>query len=108
LKPRIAIHNLHELPNLFHIGIHNYVLNLLSNGDVTILYFDLGTRYISKDFILKLYSYFRSIETIKSWNIPWSKINFIFSVEELNINCDVLLNFNSHLGESQFPKKLNS
>ena len=107
MKPRIAIHNLHELPNLFHIGIHNYVLNLLSNGDVRILYFDLGTRYISKDFILKLYSYFRSIETIKSWNIPWSNINFIFSVEELNINCDVLLNFNSHLGESQFPKKLN-
>jgi Glycosyl transferases group 1 len=105
-KFRVAIHNIHEIPNLFSIGIHNYVIDLLRNGDVNILFFDISSRYFSKKWVLNFYLYFRSYSKIKGWNIPWNNIKIVFSVERLNRECDVLLNFNSHLGSTQFPRCL--
>jgi hypothetical protein len=102
----IAIHNFHEIPNLFNLGIHNYTLHLLKNGQVKHLYFDLSRRHISKNTIIQIYGMIRNADKINSWNIPWKNIEFIFSISELNKKCDVLLNFNCHLGKTQFNQKL--
>jgi len=106
MKKGIAIHNFHEIPNLFHIGIHNYTLDLLKNGDVKYLYFDLNRRHISINTIFQIYMIIRNADKINSWKIPWKNIEFIFSISELNKKCDVLLNFNSHLGKTQFNQRL--
>ena len=106
MKKGIAIHNFHEIPNLFQIGIHNYTLDLLKNGDVKYLYFDLNRRYISINTIFQIYRIIRNADKINSWKIPWKNIKFIFSISELNKKCDVLLNFNSHLGKTQFNQRL--
>lgn len=103
---KIAIHNFHELPNVFHFGIHNYVIHLLKNGDIKHLYFDLNKRYINIDTLRLIRTILKNRDKIHSWNIPWENIEFIFSVSELNKKCDALLNFNSHLGETQFNPML--
>lgn len=102
----IAIHNFHEIPNLFNLGIHNYTLYLLKSGQVKYLYFDINRRHISTKTILQIYGMIRNADKINSWNIPWKNIEFIFSISELNKKCDVLLNFNSHLGKTQFNQRL--
>ena len=102
----IAIHNLHEFPNLFNLGIHNYVLDLLRSRDVKYLFFDIDKRYISVNTLRSIRHYWKQKDKIKSWNIPWDNIEFIFSSKILNNKCDVLLNFNSHLGKTQFTKSV--
>ena len=102
----IAIHNIHELPNLFNLGIHNYIIELLKSGDVKYLYFDLSSRYLNLNTAFIIRSFVKNRDKINSFNIPWDNIEFIFSSKTLNSKCDVLLNFNSHLGQSQFPKSV--
>ncbi|MBC8386765.1 MAG: hypothetical protein H8E13_01785, partial [Actinobacteria bacterium] len=102
----IAIHNIHEFPNLFNLGIHNYVLDLLRSRDVKYLFFDIDKRYISVNTLRSIRHYWKQKDKIKSWNIPWDNIEFIFSSKILNNKCDVLLNFNSHLGKTQFTKSV--
>lgn len=102
----IALHNLHELPNLFNLGIHNYVLDLLRNGNVKYLFFDIDKRYVSVNTLRLIKHYWKRKDKIKSWNIPWDSIEFVFSSKILNNKCDVLLNFNSHLGKTQFTKSV--
>ncbi len=103
---KVAIHNFQEFPNIFSIGIHNYVIHLLKNGDIKHLYFDVNKRYLSL-YPLRLFrTILQNMDKINSWNIPWENIEFIFSPSELNKKCDVLLNFNSHLGGTQFNPTL--
>jgi len=102
----IAIHNFHELPNLFNLGIHDYTIHLLKNGDVKYLYFDLDKRYLRIDTLHQFRTILQNKDRINSWNIAWDNIEFIFSISELNRKCDVLLNFNSHLGKTQFNQRL--
>ncbi|MFM6994749.1 MAG: glycosyltransferase [Sediminibacterium sp.] len=102
----IAIHNLHETPNLFDIGIHNYTLDLLKDGHVKYLYIDFNKYHFRFRTIYQIYDIILHHEKIKSWNIPWENIEFIFSIEDLNRKCDVLLNFNSHLGRTEFSQRL--
>ena len=40
---RIAIQNIHYLPNLADLGIHDYILDLLRDGHVRILYDGVST-----------------------------------------------------------------
>lgn len=105
---KIAIHNLHELPNFFGFGIHNYVLELLKSGHVKYLFFDINKRYLSLDTLRLLRRYWIERDKIMSWNIPWDNIEFIFSGKRLKQKCDVLLNFNSHLGETQFTRSVKN
>ncbi len=102
----IAIHNFHELPNIFNLGIHDYIIHLLKNGDVKYLYFDLDKRHINLNTLRLIRTYLINRDRINAWNIKWSNIEFIFSISELNKKSDVLLNFNSHLGITQFNQRL--
>ena len=97
----IAIHNLHELPNLFNISIHDYVLDLLRSGKVKFLFFDINKRCFNVNTLRLLKRYWEQ-KDIKFGSIPWNNIEFVFSSKKLRNRCDVLLNFNSHLGETQF------
>lgn len=105
-KLNIAIHNLHEIPNLFDIGIHNYTLNLLKDGHVKYLFIDLNRYHLRFRTIFQIYDVIQNHAKIRSWNIAWQNIEFIFSIADLNRKCDVLLNFNSHLGRTEFSQKL--
>lgn len=102
----IAIHNFHEIPNLFNLGIHNYTLDLLRDGHVKYLYFDLNRRHISINTLRQIYGVILNYDKISSWKIPWKNIKFIFNISKLNKKCNVLLNFNSHLGRTQFDQSL--
>jgi len=104
----IAIHNFHEVPNLFNLGIHNYIINLIKSRKIRYLYFDLSARYLSIDTVIKIRHYWIERDKIQSWGLPWEDIEFIFSSKELDRKCDVLLNFNSHLGETQFTKAVKN
>lgn len=106
-KLRLGILNIHELPNLFDLGIHNYALDLLINGDVKVLYFDVSSRLFSKYFFIRLFNFIKKYYLKDRKNFVWNEIKFVYNISELNSQCDVLLNFNSHLGKSQFTKNLN-
>tara|TARA_Y200000002_G_C22637091_1_gene645177 strand:- start:384 stop:1487 length:1104 start_codon:yes stop_codon:yes gene_type:complete len=106
MKKKIAIHNFHDLPNIFNLGIHDYIIHLLKNGDVKYLYFDIDKRHLSIDTLRLFRLLFLNCGKINSWGIPWKQIKFIFTMRELNNKCDVLLNFNSHLGKTQFNQRL--
>jgi hypothetical protein len=105
---KIGIQNIHQSPNIFYLGIHKYIIELLIEKQVHCLYFDpislIGDRNVVKN-ILNLYN---TISQLNEISIPWDQIEIITTTRELNKKCDILLNFNSHLGESQFPKHLKN
>lgn len=93
---KIAIHNIHLAPNLNDIGISNYIIELISQGLVTHLYFDeTHPRHII-DTIL----HYRAGHAVST--IPWRNVKLIFTAKALNQECDVLLNFNTHTGRHDF------
>jgi hypothetical protein len=96
----IAIHNIHLTPNLGHIGIHDYVLDLVRDGWVKHLYFDMEQFSSMRSAI----SFARFFKNKRFLDLPWDSVEFVFSARTLAAQCDVLLNFNTHLGVSQFTK----
>jgi hypothetical protein len=100
-KPRIAIHNLHKLPNLSTFKIHNYVLELILQGHIEYLYFD--ERNLLKNWRTKV-SAINQIRKKYGWKeLGLNKVKFIFTEKGLNKNCDILLNFNSTQPEEFTP-----
>jgi hypothetical protein len=96
----IAIHNIHLTPNLGHIGIHDYVIDLVRDGWVRHLYFD--TEQFGSPRSAMLFA--RFLKNKRFLNVRWDDVEFVFSAQTLAARCDVLLNFNTHLGRSQFTK----
>ena len=103
---RIAIHNIHQSPNIFYLGIHRYIIELLIEKHVNCLYFDLSTIIGGKNVIKNFLHLYNSVAQLRKTEIPWNEIEILTTEKELNRKCDVLLNFNSHLGKSQFTQSL--
>lgn len=100
-KPRIAIQNLHKLPNLATWKIHNYVVELAKRGHVQYLYFD--EKNIFDNYRTKL-SALNQIRKQYSWtDLGLNQVQFIFSGAALRRNVDVLLNFNHALPDEFTP-----
>lgn len=93
---KIAIQNIHLAPNLNDIGISNYIIELITQGLVTHLYFD---EYHPRH-IIDMIMHYRAGHAVAT--IPWQNVKIIFSSRTLNRECDVLLNFNTHMGRHDF------
>lgn len=90
----IAIHNIHKLPNLSNLRIHNYVLELVKKGFVKYLYFD-GLDF-RNNYGLPLLRLLEELKKQYNWaDLGLDKTEIIFSSKKLRNKCDVLLNFNS-------------
>jgi glycosyltransferase involved in cell wall biosynthesis len=89
---RIALQNFHLLPNLFNIGIHDYMLDLIRHRYVTVLYFSDYNPKSWKIFLSTLIRNSRNRNKIAG--IPWHDIEFVFTAQELKRKSDVLLNIN--------------
>jgi len=87
---RIALQNIHLLPNIFDVGIHDYMLNLLKNGYANVLYFSDHNSPIRS---LKLFR--RYLMNRKYSGIDWKNIEFVFTGKGLNRKADILLNLNT-------------
>lgn len=95
----VAIHNPHLGPNIYDLGIHNYIIDLIKDGHIPYIFID----GINKNYIK---SALRSI--IKGERIDWGDSKFIFSQKELNSKCDVLISFNTHLREGAFSRAVRN
>ena len=86
---KIALHNIHLLPNL---QFHSYVYDLLLEKKVQVLFFSdpTGFSYIQAFYRYFKYDNFRS----KLNSIDWSAFDLVFTSKELNSRADVLLNLN--------------
>ena len=86
---KIALHNIHLLPNL---QFHSYVYDLLIEKRVQVLFFSdpTGFSYIQAFYRYFKYDNFRS----KLNKIDWSSFELVFTAKELNCKADVLLNLN--------------
>lgn len=91
----IAIQNIHLLPNLFGLGIHNYALELVRRGFVRHLYF-------SERDVARALRAVRAYLHNRPHGIDWSNVEIVFSPRTLRSTCDILLNFNSHTGANDF------
>jgi hypothetical protein len=84
---RIALHNIHLLPNL---KFHGYVLELLRRRQVSVLYFsDYNGLSIARTLYRIAKNRYQYLKGIK-----WSEFDYAFSVGELRRKADVLLNLN--------------
>lgn len=97
----IAIQNIHLLPNLGDIGIHNYILDLVSSGKVRYLYFEEDT--LKKNILLSRNLKLNKIlkEITKNNNVE-----YIYTSKKLNSTCDLLLNFNTHTKDHDFTDNI--
>ncbi len=97
----LAIHNIHLAPNIFNLGIHNYVLDLVRDGHVRFLYFD---DHNAKN----IAGLVRRLMNGQASKIPWGNAEFIFSARTLRSKCDGLLSFNSYAGSDGFSSSVRS
>lgn len=98
-KPRIAIHNLHKLPNLTNWKIHNYAIELVKRGHIQYLYFDEHGPFTNLKSKISLLNKIRTQYGYKGLGL--NNVKFIFTEKKLNEKVDILLNFNSAY-ESEF------
>lgn len=104
-KPRIAIQNLHKLPNLSTWKLHNYAIELIKQGHVEYIFIN-ETNPLS-NFRNKI-SALNTLRKKYSWKeLGLDKVKFIFTEKSLHKHCDVLLNFNSTLPEEFTPAVKN-
>lgn len=91
---KIAIHNLHYLPQLVSRGgLNNYLLELIKQGRVDYLYFD--QRFFKNHYGTSLAKTIDDIRSQYSWrDLGLDKTEIIFSSKKLFSQVDVLLNFN--------------
>ncbi len=100
-KPRIAIQNLHKLPNLCTWKLHNYAVDLVRHGHVEYLYF--GELRLFSNWRTKL-SALNQIRKKYRWKeLGLNKVKFLFTKRALNKHCDILLNFNMTQPEDFTP-----
>jgi hypothetical protein len=98
---KIAIYNPHLSPNIYNLGIHNYIIDLVNRGYVDYIFIDrIGKDYARqslKVFLqkLNLACLFKVPPVQSAIPFDWSKI--IFSERTLRSECDVLISFNTHL-----------
>lgn len=92
-KPRIAIHNLHKLPNLTNWKIHNYVLELLRQKQVDYLYFDDTAPIQNLRFNLGRLNQIKKMYSRQDLGLQ--NVRMLLGEQALRKHCDVLLNFNS-------------
>lgn len=86
---KIALHNIHLLPNL---QFHSYVYDLLFKKRVQVLFFSDPSGF---SFVQAFYRYFRYDDFRTKFNkIDWSYFEIVFTAKELNSRADVLLNLN--------------
>lgn len=86
---RIALHNIHRLPDL---QFHSYVYELLRLKLIQVLYFSEPTGIT---FIKRLVKLARHQSARNNYRgINWAEFEFVFTVNELNKKADVLLNLN--------------
>jgi hypothetical protein len=87
---RIALHNIHLLP--LNLAFHGYVLELLRQRKVTVLYFSdvNGFRLARRLFGLARNEAHRA----RLHGIDWRAFDYAFSARELRRKADVLLNLN--------------
>ena len=100
---RIALHNIHLLPDL---KFHGYVLELLRRRLVTVLYFS-DRRGVS--LARTVYRLVRQRHPTLQV-ISWSEFDFVFSARELSRRADVLLDLNLMCTkdlESEVPSTLS-
>lgn len=91
--PRLAIHNIHKLPNLATWKIHNYAVELVRRGHVQYLYFDEQEPFSN---IRTKLSALNQVRKQYGWrDLGFDKARIIFTRKALDENVDVLLNFNS-------------
>ena len=96
---KIAIQNIHLAPNIFDIGIHDYILEFIKNGYAPYIYFE-GLSFREKISITN------SLIRGNHSKISLKKIEPIFNINELNSKCDVLLNFNTYTKDHDFTKNI--
>lgn len=98
-KMRVALHNIHLLPNL---QFHGYIYELLKLKLVTVLYFSDAT---GVSYLKSLISLIRHENIRKNYReINWSDFDFVFTAHELNKKADVLLNLNLMCLENISPE----
>jgi hypothetical protein len=109
----IAIHNPHLGPNIYTLGIHNYILNLIQDGHTPYIFMDTIDKGYTREMIKKmiyslgLESFFSYVPSNKK-KIPWNLSNIIFSEKTLNSQCEVLISFNTHLKEQAFSSAVKN
>ena len=112
---KIAIHNPHLGPNIYNLGIHNYIFNLIKDGHVAYIYIDKTNKDFNKEivrwglYLLKLERFF-SHKPYRKDIMEWDFSKIIYTQKELNSKCDVLISFNTHLrdmGVSKAVKKFD-
>jgi hypothetical protein len=86
---RIALHNIHRLPNL---QFHSYIYDLLRLKLVDVLYFSDKSGYNYAKFLFNLVKNERIKNNFK--DINWKEFDYVFTVSDLNKKADVLLNLN--------------
>jgi len=99
----IAIQNIHLLPNLNDLGIHNYILELVRRGHIKYLYFEENT-WIRQRLLKRNLHNNINIQSL----IDSNKIEIITTEKQLNSHCDVLLNFNTHTKEHDFTRTVKN
>lgn len=111
----IVIHNPYLGPNIYNLGIHNLINNLIQDGHVSYIFIDTIDKGYTKEIIKKLL-FKLGIESFFSYTpsneqkMPWNFSSIIFSQKILNSLCDVLISFNTHLKEQatfikHYPKE---
>lgn len=87
---RVALHNIHRLP--INLEIHGYVLELLRQRLVTVLFFSdhSGVRFVKTLYRLARSDNYRQ----KFRGIDWREFEFVFTPQQLSRKADVLLNLN--------------
>ncbi len=100
-KPRIAIQNLHNLPNLTSWKLHNYVLELLQRGHVQYLYFDENSWFKNARQKISVLNHVR--QRYGYAGLGLDKARFLFTRRSLERNVDILLNFNASLENELTP-----
>lgn len=102
---RIALHNIHRLPDL---QFHSYVYDLLRLKNIRVLYFSDPTGITFVKSLVKLTKQKSLRNNFKGIN--WRDFDFVFTVNDLNRKADVLLNLNLMCftdTDSEFPSSLS-
>jgi glycosyltransferase involved in cell wall biosynthesis len=102
---RVALHNIHRLPDL---QFHSYVYDLLRLKLIRVLYFSDPTGITFVKHLVKLAKQQSLRNNYKGIN--WRDFDFVFTVNDLNQKADVLLNLNLMCftnTSSEFPSSLS-
>lgn len=100
---KIAIHNLHYLPQLTNRGgINNYLLEMIKQGNIDYLYFD--QLYFKNHYGTPVTKTIQDIFSQYNWkSLGLDKTEIIFSSKKLHSQVDVLLNFNGVIDTDLVP-----